>query len=124
MQLRLMLHKVVTGLHQSGDDAAIKEFERLLWIVQLTAAKALAQARHNAEAVRKVAVSLLRYIREIPADKAFYEAGMACKVPRRGMNSSQSEPSPQTASPAPVPDPTAPTPALSHAWAGRIPHQP
>ncbi|KAL3927042.1 MAG: hypothetical protein SGPRY_003008 [Prymnesium sp.] len=79
MQLRLMLHKVVTGLHQSGDDAAIKEFERLLWIVQLTAAKALAQARHNAEAVRKVAVSLLRYIREIPADKAFYEAGMACK---------------------------------------------
>ena len=27
----------------------------------------------------KLSVSLLRYIGTIPADKAFYEAGMACK---------------------------------------------
>jgi len=80
VQLRLMLHKVVSGLRQSGDEAATAEFERLLWIVQLTAAKGLAQTRHNTEAARKVCIALLRYIRETPADKAFYEAGMACKA--------------------------------------------
>jgi len=79
MQLRMMLHKVVVGLRQGGEEAATQEFERLLWIVQLTAAKALALARNATDAARKVSVALLRYIRETPADKAFYEAGMACK---------------------------------------------
>lgn len=27
----------------------------------------------------KISISLLRYIGTIPADRAFYEAGMACK---------------------------------------------
>jgi len=74
-----MLHKVVIGLRQSGDDSLTAEFERLLWITQLTAAKAVAEARRSSEALRKISVALLRYIREIPADMAFYEAGMACK---------------------------------------------
>ena len=33
-----------------------------------------------AEGAKKIAVNLLRFIREAPADKAFYEAGMACKA--------------------------------------------
>jgi len=80
MQLRMMLHRVVVGLRQSGNDADTAEFERLLWIVQLTAAKALAISQGRSDATRKVSVALLRYIRETPADKAFYEAGMACKA--------------------------------------------
>jgi len=79
-QLRQMLHKVVAALQQSGDDVARAEFERLLWIVQLTAAKAIATQRNNSDVVRKVSVALLCFIRETPADKAFYEAGMACRA--------------------------------------------
>ena len=76
--LRTMLHKVVIGMRQNGDDG-LQEFERLLWIAHLTAAKALATERGAADASKRLAVSMLRYLREVPADKAFYEAGMACK---------------------------------------------
>ena len=77
-QLRLMLQKVVLGL--SGDEGARAEFERLQWIAHLTASKALAAEQGAAQPRRKIAVSMLRHIREVPADKAFYEAGMCCKA--------------------------------------------
>merc|ERR1719502_1257044 len=57
----------------------MSEFERLLWIAHLTAGKSLAAERGAADARRKITVALIRHIREIPADMAFYEAGMACK---------------------------------------------
>lgn len=78
--LRSMLHNVVLGLRQGTDEQATQEFERLLWIAHVTAAKCLAAERGAVESSRKLAVTLLRYLREIPADKAFYEAGMACKI--------------------------------------------
>merc|ERR1719502_1381052 len=58
----------------------MSEFERLLWIAHLTAGKSLAAERGATESGKKLAVCLLRNLREIPADKAFYEAGMACKA--------------------------------------------
>jgi len=80
LQLRMMLQKVVTGLGQAADDATFEEFERLLWIAHLSAAMSIAGERGASDARKKIAVSLLRYLREVPADKAFYEAGMACKA--------------------------------------------
>merc|ERR1719502_2352315 len=74
-----MLHKVVVGMRQNGDEG-LQEFERLLGIAHLTAAKALAIERGAGDASRRLAVAMLRYLREVPADKAFYEAGMACKA--------------------------------------------
>ena len=77
--LRAMLHKVVLCMRQGGDEGH-GEFERLLWIAHLTAAQAVAAERGAADASKRLAVATLRYLREVPADRAFYEAGMACKA--------------------------------------------
>merc|ERR1719272_2909157 len=77
--LRAMLHKVVLCMRQGGDEGH-GEFERLLWIAHLTAAQAVAAERGAADASKRLAVAMLRYLREVPADRAFYEAGMACKA--------------------------------------------
>ena len=37
------------------------------------------QAPKNMEHSAKIAISLLRYAGELPADRVFYEAGMGCK---------------------------------------------
>ena len=74
-----MLQKVVQNLRQSGDEALTSEFERLLWIAHLTSAKDVAEDRGNSDARRKLAIGLLKYIRFIPADKAFYDAGQCCR---------------------------------------------
>ena len=79
LALRNMLSKVVTGLRQSGDQALTEEFERLAWIAHMTSAKDVAEERGATEARRKLAIALLRYIRVIPADKAFYDAGQCCR---------------------------------------------
>ena len=79
LALRQMLGKVVIGLRQSGDDSLTNEFERLLWIGHLTSAKDVAEERGATDARRKLSVAMLRYLREIPADKAFYDAGMCCR---------------------------------------------
>jgi len=76
----MMLQKGVTGLCQAADDAGLEEFERLLWISHLSAAMAVAAERGASECRKKLAVSVLRYLREVPADKAFLEAGMSCKA--------------------------------------------
>jgi len=80
LQLRLMLHKVVQALIASNDEQHLEEFERLLWIAHLAAAKTVAAERGASDSRRKLAVGLLRYLRDVPADKAFYEAGMNCKA--------------------------------------------
>lgn len=78
--LRGMLRSVVHTLRQAGDEAACEEFERLLWISHLIAAQAVAAARGAAAASKRLALSMLRYLREVPADRCFYEAGMACRA--------------------------------------------
>jgi len=78
--LREMLVKVVHGLRTQGDQALTEEFEKLLWISHLTAAKDTAEERSSPDSRRKLAISLLRYIRVLPADKAFYDAGMCCRA--------------------------------------------
>jgi len=79
LSLRAMLHKVAMCMRQGGDEGG-SEFERLLWIGHLSAAQALAAERGAADASKRLAVAMLRYLREVPADRAFYEAGMACKA--------------------------------------------
>ena len=79
LQLRQMLAKVVTGIRQSGDESLVKEFETLLWIGHMSSAKDVAEERGASEARRKLAIALLRHIRVIPADKAFYDAGQCCR---------------------------------------------
>ena len=79
LQLRQMLAKVVTGIRQSGDESLVKEFETLLWIGHMSSAKDVAEERGATETRRKLAIALLRHIRVIPADKAFYDAGQCCR---------------------------------------------
>jgi intraflagellar transport protein 172 len=79
LHLRQMLAKVVAGVRQGGDEALTREFENLLWIAHMTAAKDVAEERGATEARRKLSLSLLRHIRTIPADKAFYDAGQCCR---------------------------------------------
>ena len=80
LNLRSMLARVVQGLRPTGDEALLAEFERLLWIGHMTAAKDVAEERNATDARRKLSLSLLRHIREIPADKAFYDAGQCCRA--------------------------------------------
>ena len=79
LHLRQMLAKVVAGVRQGGDEALTREFENLLWIAHMTAAKDVAEERGATEARRKLSLGLLRHIRTIPADKAFYDAGQCCR---------------------------------------------
>jgi intraflagellar transport protein 172 len=50
-----------------------------LWIAHLCAGKIAAAKRGDTVANRKLAIACLKYVWLIPADKAFHEAGMACK---------------------------------------------
>merc|ERR1712188_271860 len=45
----------------------------------MTAAKDVAEERGASDVRRKLAIALLRHIRVIPADKAFYDAGQCCR---------------------------------------------
>jgi len=45
----------------------------------MTSAKDVAEERGASDARRKLAIALLRHIRTIPADKAFYDAGQCCR---------------------------------------------
>merc|ERR1719502_698098 len=79
LNLRQMLAKVVVGLRQAGDETTTRDFENLLWIAHMTAAKDVAEERGASEARRKLALALLKHIRVIPADKAFYDAGQCSR---------------------------------------------
>jgi len=58
-----------------------EEFEVLLTIAHYYAVRAAALSHSMLETVAaKLSVSLLRHTDVIPADKAFYEAGVMCKV--------------------------------------------
>lgn len=58
-----------------------EEFERMLLIAHYYATRSAALGQKSLESVAgKLCVSLLRHTDIVPADKAFYEAGMTCKV--------------------------------------------
>ena len=78
--MRSMLIKVVSALQSAGDTGGTHEFDTLLWVGHLAAAKEVALERSALDAQRKLGIGLLRFVKDMPADKAFYEAGMACKA--------------------------------------------
>lgn len=74
-----MVFKLVQGLEGlPGDSHA--EFERLLFIVHFVTLKISCENAGLGEIAAKLAISLVRYCTEIPADKAFHDAGQACKA--------------------------------------------
>ncbi|XP_070378558.1 intraflagellar transport protein 172 homolog [Dermacentor albipictus] len=78
-ELRDVLHDLVKNLETSNQD--VGDFEKLLLISNYYATRSACQGQETlAEHAMKISVSLLRYTEHIPADKAFYEAGLACKT--------------------------------------------
>ena len=60
---------------------AHKEFEELLLVAHYFSIRSACQSQKALESIAvKLSVSLLRYTEQIPADKAFVEAGQACKA--------------------------------------------
>jgi intraflagellar transport protein 172 len=89
--LRQLLFDIVSELKDSlrtkGNNApsslqnAAAEFETLLNITHYVSIKETAGAKQGTEGMlAKCAVSLLRHAKELPFDKVFYEAGIACRT--------------------------------------------
>ena len=58
-----------------------EDFEKYLLISHYYATRSSAMAHKSLDSVAtKLSVSLLRHTDLVPADKAFYEAGMMCRV--------------------------------------------
>ena len=71
------------NLKQTSDNNSPQheEFEKMLLVAHYYAARSAALGHKSLESVgTKLSVALLRYTDIIPADKAFYEAGIMCKV--------------------------------------------
>jgi len=80
-ELRAMLVKVIGALRAAGEaPAVVDEFERIVWVATLAAAKAISAQQGLKQTALKLAIALLKYVADVPADKAFYDAGMACKA--------------------------------------------
>eukprot|EP01116_Phalansterium_solitarium_P017851 TRINITY_DN4518_c0_g1_i1.p1 TRINITY_DN4518_c0_g1~~TRINITY_DN4518_c0_g1_i1.p1 ORF type:complete len:1449 (+),score=743.80 TRINITY_DN4518_c0_g1_i1:1439-5785(+) len=78
--LRKMMFKLVANLHEADAPVAhIKEFERFAMIAHLHVLKEVAKINQLGPIVAKITTSLIRYLGDVPADKAYYEAGVACK---------------------------------------------
>jgi intraflagellar transport protein 172 len=82
--LRDMLCDLCNNMAQSSSEAngpAHEEFETLLTVSHYYALRSAVLPHDMLEAVgAKLSVSLLRHTDVIPADKAFYEAGVMCKA--------------------------------------------
>ena len=79
--LREMLFKLVSELvvldPHSKDTA---EFDKYLLITHLSSLKLLCDEKDLKGLSAKLATSLLRYTMDLPVDKAFYDAGVACRA--------------------------------------------
>eukprot|EP00698_Gefionella_okellyi_P025059 TRINITY_DN9055_c0_g1_i1.p1 TRINITY_DN9055_c0_g1~~TRINITY_DN9055_c0_g1_i1.p1 ORF type:complete len:1722 (-),score=456.28 TRINITY_DN9055_c0_g1_i1:33-5198(-) len=78
---RDMLSRLITSMSQS-DEKNPKEqeqFEKLLLLAHYSTLRDSCAASDLADLSAKQAVSLLRFVGDIPADAAFYQAGLACK---------------------------------------------
>lgn len=80
--LRTMLYNLCEGFTKQPTNPAVMEiFSKMLLISHYYAVRAAAKPHSSLEVIcTKIAVSLLRYTDIIPCDKAFYEAGTACKA--------------------------------------------
>ena len=67
------------GKSSGGNSGALKYFERALLVAHYMSMQNEFKARKHESEAAKVAISLLRFCGVIPADRAFYEAGVACK---------------------------------------------
>ncbi|XP_074392344.1 intraflagellar transport protein 172 homolog isoform X2 [Zonotrichia albicollis] len=82
-ELRDVLLALCENLAKSSEaePAAQEEFERMLLICHYCAARAAAQGLPQLDTMAaQLSISLLRHTDLLPADKAFYEAGMAAKA--------------------------------------------
>ncbi|XP_027896583.1 intraflagellar transport protein 172 homolog [Xiphophorus couchianus] len=81
--LRNFLLQLCENLTKSAEanSPAHEDFEQMLLIAHYLAARSAAKGFEQLMSIAaKVSVSLLRYTELIRADKAFYEAGLACKA--------------------------------------------
>ncbi|XP_063277854.1 intraflagellar transport protein 172 homolog isoform X3 [Prinia subflava] len=80
--LRDMLLSLCEALLKSGEGSAPvqEEFERMLLVSHYCATRAAVQGLQLDMVAAQLSISLLRHTDLLPADKAFYEAGMAAKA--------------------------------------------
>nr|XP_057921402.1 intraflagellar transport protein 172 homolog [Doryrhamphus excisus] len=81
--LRNVLLQLCESLSKSSGEnsAAHEDFEQMLLISHYYAARAAAAGMEELTAISaKLCVSLLRHTDLVPADRAFYEAGLACRA--------------------------------------------
>ncbi|XP_005107698.1 intraflagellar transport protein 172 homolog isoform X2 [Aplysia californica] len=82
-ELRDMMYDLNENMAKSSEARSPQheEFERMLLIAHYYAVRSAALGQKSLESVAgKLSVSLLRHTDVVPADKAFYEAGMTCKT--------------------------------------------
>ena len=79
--LRDMMFELTENMgKESGSSEALEDFKLLLMIAHYLALRSACQSQKSlSEIGSKISVALLRHSDIIPADKAFYEAGMACQ---------------------------------------------
>ncbi|XP_064457098.1 intraflagellar transport protein 172 homolog [Ornithodoros turicata] len=81
--LRDVMFDLVQNLENEGRPE-IKDFELLLMVSSYYATRSACLSQDTlADLATKISISLLRYTEYIPVDKAFYEAGLACKISNR-----------------------------------------
>lgn len=81
--LRKVLHLVVNALQSAGSEHHL-EFDNLLLIVHYYAMRSAMQTLSGLDGhISKISTSLLRHTNIIPADRAFYEAGLNCRAARK-----------------------------------------
>ena len=74
---------VVENLGNAGSEFQL-EFDNLLLIVHYYTFRAAMKSLTGLDdQIAKISTSLLRYTEIIPADKAFYEAGLACRAAKK-----------------------------------------
>jgi intraflagellar transport protein 172 len=76
--LRIVLRQLLESL-RDRKSAVYQEFEQLLRICQLCYFKTHTKNKGQRTLYTKICVSLLRYTRSVRVDRAFYDAGLACK---------------------------------------------
>lgn len=79
-ELRDLFFNVSVALRRKGDDGTADEFAKYTMIIHYTALRAACDnvKGQMSEIGCKLAMALLRHTEIVPADRAFYEAGMAC----------------------------------------------
>jgi intraflagellar transport protein 172 len=78
--LRKVLFKLVPAMQDADiNESLIQEFQRLSLIVHLANLKDVCKHNSLLPISAKLATGLIRYAGDIPADKAYYNAGISCK---------------------------------------------